>query len=83
MYLFEGETIKLNENDYRKCEKEYPNIDLTKQLRQLDMQLKGKRNWYYPMHQILAYRNSSKTYKADATRDRAIHDQLTDTSWAR
>ena len=81
-YLFEGETIKLNRKHFMECCEEYSNIDLVKNLKQLDMQLRNKKNWYYSMHQILGYRNNNKNYMDNNTRSRTINQQLTDNSWA-
>lgn len=63
MYVFEGETIKLNSKDFDVCMKQYAKIDLVKELEQLDLALRGKKGWWVAMHQMLNYRNNTMTYQ--------------------
>lgn len=63
-YFFEGEVIKLNSADYQKLKEQYPNLDLEYQLSQLDLELRGKRNWFVEMNSKLNYRNRIPVHQA-------------------
>ena len=63
-YFFEGETIRLNEADYRKLKSQYSNLDLEYQLGQLDLELRGKKNWFVEMNSKLNYRNKTPAHHA-------------------
>lgn len=62
MYLFEGETIRLKRADYEKLKETYPNLDIDYQIRQLDLELKGKKNWFVEMNSKLNYRNKTPSH---------------------
>jgi len=62
-YVFEGQTIKLNRDDYEKCVAQYPNLDIDEQLSQLDLELDGKRKWFVEMHSKLNYRNKTPIHQ--------------------
>lgn len=66
-YAFEGETIKLNQEDYDDCLAKYPNIDLDYQLSQLDSELRGTKKWFPPMHSKLNYRNRTPAHQAKSS----------------
>lgn len=61
-YAFQGETVKINQQDYEKLAKQYPNLDLQYQLNQLDLELKGKKNWFVEMNSKLNYRNRTPAH---------------------
>jgi len=85
-YVFCGGTIKLNQDDYSKLLERYQNLDVPDQLQQLDLELRGKKNWFVEMNSKLNYRNKTPTYQKSSkgsTRAATLHDDLTDTSWAR
>lgn len=63
-YVFEGETIKIKQADYETFTTQYQNLDLDYQLSQLDMELRGKKNWYVEMHSKLNYRNKTPAHHA-------------------
>jgi hypothetical protein len=59
-YAFEGKKIRLNHDDYRDCQEQYPNLDLPTELRQLDLELSQEGSkWFMAMHAKLRYRNQS------------------------
>ena len=58
-YCFNGETIKLTESDYKKLIGLYPNIDLKKELNQLDIELINEKKWWSTMNAKLNYRNNN------------------------
>lgn len=62
-YVFEGQTIKLNRDDYDKLGERYPNLDIGEQLRQLDLELRGKKNWFMEMNSKLNYRNKTPAHQ--------------------
>lgn len=62
-YEFAGETIKLNCRDFEKLKTQYPNVDLADQLRQLDLELRGKKNWFVEMNSKLNYRNRTPAHQ--------------------
>lgn len=66
-YAFEGEKIKLNAKDYQECQTLYPLIDLDYWLRQLDVALRDKKDWYMTMHAKMQYQNQSIREKQNAT----------------
>lgn len=66
-YVFSGETIRLVARDYEKLKSQYPNIDLDYQLKQLDLELRGKKNWFVEMNSKLNYRNKTPTHHATGT----------------
>lgn len=65
-YVFEGETIKLNQKDYADCQAKYPNLDLDYHLGQLDSELRETKKWFQPMHSKLNYRNKTPTHQSKA-----------------
>jgi len=65
-YRFFGETIRLNENDYEKIKGQYPNLDIDEQLKQLDLELRNKKNWFVEMNSKLNYRNKTETHQTKA-----------------
>lgn len=71
-YAFVGEVIKLNGADYSKCFEQYPNLDINEQLSQLDLELKGKKNWYVEMHSKLNYRNKTPAHHARRSGDKEV-----------
>lgn len=56
-YAFSGETIKLSLSDYQKFVTQYPQLDLTSELEQLDLELRGKKSWFMTLNAKLNYRN--------------------------
>ena len=94
-YLFEGDTIKLNEKDFNKALRLYQNINLTAELEQLDVELNGTKKWWPVMHAKLNYRNKVSKPKSPAvhsgnvaylnngrsTRDMTIEDEF-NRDWA-
>jgi hypothetical protein len=63
-YAFEGKTIKLNPGDYQEITNRYPNLDIDYQLQQLDLELRGKKNWFVEMNSKLNYRNKTPAHHA-------------------
>lgn len=61
-YAFEGETIRLNISDYGKIKDQYPHLDIDYQLKQLDLELRGKKGWFVEMHSKLNYRNKTPAH---------------------
>lgn len=61
-YVFDGETIRLNRKDYDKLVLSYPHLDIDEQLRQLDLELRGKKNWFVEMNSKLNYRNKTPAH---------------------
>lgn len=61
-YAFEGETVKISPQDLAKFEKQYPNLDIPDQLAQLDLELRGKKNWFVELNSKLNYRNKTPTH---------------------
>jgi hypothetical protein len=60
-YAFAGHTIKVTELDYKKLTKQYPNLDLQRELSQLDLELVGEKKWWQVMNAKLNYRNKNTT----------------------
>jgi DNA-binding transcriptional MocR family regulator len=58
-YAFSGETIRLSQTDFSKMVDQYPNLNLPTEIQQLDMELRGKRDWFQVMHAKLNYRNKN------------------------
>jgi len=58
-YFFEGVVIRLTEIDYGKAAAQYPNLDLSTELAQLDLELHGEKKWFQAMHAKLNYRNKN------------------------
>lgn len=94
-YLFEGDTIKLNEKDFNKAQRLYQNLNLAAELEQLDVELYGTKKWWPVMHAKLNYRNNvAKNRPASvnqnnvaylnnrSTRDIPLTEELSDRSWA-
>lgn len=63
-YAFLGKKIKLNHEHYSEMLETYSNLDLEKELKQLDLELAQENKWYIAMHSKLRYRN--KTEKPNA-----------------
>ena len=61
-YVFDGDTIRLTKPDYEKLSGQYPNLDIDDQLRQLDLELRGKKNWFVEMNSKLNYRNKTPAH---------------------
>jgi uncharacterized protein YdaU (DUF1376 family) len=73
-YAFVGQTIKITDIDYKKLTSSYPNLDLQKELKQLDLELINEKKWWAVMNAKLNYRNKMaipiqpvKTSKNDFT----------------
>lgn len=83
-YYFEGERIKLTSKDYMRMHETYKNLDLTKELQQLDIELRDAtdKQWFMTMNAKLNYRNKKAAKGVVRTRDIPIAKTLTDTSWA-
>ena len=60
-YAFLGETIRLTEKDFQKWLALYPNLNLTKELQQLDMECRGDKKWFMTVSSKLNYRNKNAT----------------------
>jgi len=58
-YIFEGDTIRLTENDFCKMVAQYKNLNVADELLQLDLELHGTKKWYGAMHAKLNYRNKN------------------------
>ena len=58
-YAFAGECIKITRDDFAELSKTYPNLDLTNQLKQLDLELRDTKKWWPAMHAKLNYRNQN------------------------
>lgn len=56
-YAFFGKKIKLTHEHYSEMLDNYPNLDLSKELSQLDLELREESSWFMPMHAKLRYRN--------------------------
>lgn len=69
---FVGETIRLNTKDFESCLAQYKNLDIHSQLSQLDLELKGKKNWFVEMHSKLNYRNNNPAHHSSARAKRYI-----------
>ncbi len=92
-YVFEGDTIKLNERDFNKALRLYQNIHLMAELEQLDVELSGTQKWWPVQHAKLNYRNKvapkRQQYVSQGnvahlnTRDMPTDQMLTDRSWAK
>lgn len=87
MYAFIGETIKLNQKDFDKFERLFPDLDLNFELTLIDMALteENPKNWYMALLYKLRYRNDrvkENKRKERTTRDRPLIEDLTDRSWA-
>lgn len=63
-YRWAGKTIRLNEADYESLKSQYPNLDLDHHLAQLDLELRGKKNWFMTLNAKLNYRNQTPTYQS-------------------
>lgn len=97
-YIFEGDTIKLNEKDFNKAQRLYQNLNLMAELEQLDVEFtdpdKPLKKWWPVMHAKLNYRNKFAPRKQFAyhqgnvahinrsTRDIGLPEELSDRSWA-
>ncbi|MCE2029266.1 Lin1244/Lin1753 domain-containing protein [Sessilibacter corallicola] len=59
IYAYCGSRIKLNQRDYDRFLKTYPNLDLVTELNQLDLELRDATNksWYGALNAKLNYRN--------------------------
>ena len=85
MYMWEGETIKLNAQDFKKARQNYPNLDLNLELGVLDAEFSHSppKNWYVPMLKKLAYQERKARERGQqSTRQRTLTEDLTDRSWA-
>ena len=75
-YIFEGETIKINERDYGRMMQLYPNLDLGAELEQLDFELRDTKKWWGQVQAKLNYRNKvngkSRPNHQDNIRGQAI-----------
>ena len=73
-YAFEGETVRVNHEDYAKLCDRYPNLNIDEQLSQLDLELRGKKNWFVEMNSKLNYRNKNPVHHAggSARKDFAV-----------
>ncbi len=58
-YAFHGETIKLNQKDFNAWQKLYPNLNLSNELSQLDMEVRGDKKWFSAASAKLNYRNKN------------------------
>ena len=58
-YAFEGDVIKLNQQDFDKMLRLYPNLSLRDELEQLDMELRDTKKWWGALHAKLKYRNNN------------------------
>lgn len=56
-YYFEGEKIKITENDFYKMRSLYPALNLTDELDQLDSELRDEKKWWMVLSAKLNYRN--------------------------
>jgi hypothetical protein len=89
IYIFEGERIKINQRDYDRMLKLYPNINLMEELEQLDFELREATNktWFMTLNAKLNYRNKiakpKRTNTPHSTRDRTLEQDLNDRDWAR
>lgn len=70
VYAYCGSRIKLNQRDYDKFLKIYPNLDLVTELNQLDLELRDATNksWYGTLNAKLNYRNK-KSGEQNAARN--------------
>jgi len=66
-YAFQGDTIRITEADFSKMQARYPNLDLAYQLSQLDLELRGKKNWFVELNSKLNYRNTQPAHQSKKT----------------
>lgn len=59
VYKFEGSRIRITNEHYERLISEYPNLDIQKELRQLDLELINTKNWWQAMNAKLNYRNKT------------------------
>ena len=67
-YFFdEGGRIKLNQRDFEKLAKLYPNLDIQRELEQLDIELRDQpdKSWFMTMNSKLRYRNNQGATNAN------------------
>lgn len=65
-YAFQGDTIRVSPDDFRKLSDKYPNLDIAYQLGQLDLELRGKKNWWVELNSKLNYRNKTPAHHASS-----------------
>lgn len=59
VYAFTGETVRVTRQDFDKLASQYPNLDLSHELPQLDLELRGQRKWWHALNSKLNYRNKA------------------------
>lgn len=62
-YAFEGDTIRITHKDFDEMQAKYSRVDLSHQLGQLDLELRGKKNWWVELNSKLNYRNNAPAYQ--------------------
>lgn len=84
---FRGEVIKLNHSDFEKWKKLYPKIDLTRELKRLDLEFQHEspKNWFITASNKLNYQNKQspgKTKSISTSFANQNYGETTQPEWA-
>ena len=74
-YVFDGETIKLVDEDLARLKKLFKHLDLITHLEQLDLELRGTKKWWPVMNAKLNYRNAAEK-KSGASKSLSAIDRV-------